>query len=679
MANTVRLKRSAVQGKAPVVGDLELGELAVNTYDGKLYTKKNDGSDSVVEIGGGGSTDLSYTASTRELASSTGTNVTLPEVVASGDSGLITGADKLKIDNAITTGGDLSISNPEPTLDLSETDTTTAGRLRIHAGDVYLEAGAPTSGATSSSGDIRIQGYDGANVNEFTVKSGGIHCNVWHEGNMGTGSLLDADTVDGIQATSFIRLDATNDSCKGSIGFNSTLTTFDPPDGGTGTDTSNVSAISLKRGQKLTTWYDGYIRDLIHWEDSGTGGDVVIGQSGTALFTGIDLRPGSSGTAMVNGNRILDTTDEASYLKSDADDTKTSGYLRFDDNIQLQIGTGDDMTIRSNGTHVYFDTGSGADVYLTQSDVIKFKFSMTDGDFLVKAGEINFGASVRQMLNLYNATYGIGVQTNTMYHRSASRFSWFRGGTHINTENDAGTGGTVAMTLDGSSNLTVTGNVTAGAELTANSGKLNLNGLGDDYDVYADSAGNFNIRNETDARTDVVISGNGDMAIGTLVDSTYKLNVNGAIDSKPICASIYGAGTNTLGTSFETITLDYNLHNSDQVNHFLLSGTNGTQVKIPGLYRITFCIAFDATSGGTTSHNIAEAKLRVGFSDIDSTLVYIATNGSSYGENSVSNTVIMDLSANTYVELRARRATTNTSMICREHATTMTFERIGSA
>ena len=56
MANTVRLKRSAVQGKAPVVGDLSLGELAVNTYDGKLYMKKNDGSDAIVEIGAGGTT-----------------------------------------------------------------------------------------------------------------------------------------------------------------------------------------------------------------------------------------------------------------------------------------------------------------------------------------------------------------------------------------------------------------------------------------------------------------------------------------------------------------------------------------------------------------------------------------------------------------------------------------------
>lgn len=60
MANTIKLKRSAVAGKAPVVGDLQLGELALNTTDGKLYTKKSvSGTESIVEIGanagGGGS------------------------------------------------------------------------------------------------------------------------------------------------------------------------------------------------------------------------------------------------------------------------------------------------------------------------------------------------------------------------------------------------------------------------------------------------------------------------------------------------------------------------------------------------------------------------------------------------------------------------------------------------
>ena len=54
MANTIKIKRSAVAGKAPVVGDLDLGELALNTYDGKLYTKKDNGTASIVELSGGG-------------------------------------------------------------------------------------------------------------------------------------------------------------------------------------------------------------------------------------------------------------------------------------------------------------------------------------------------------------------------------------------------------------------------------------------------------------------------------------------------------------------------------------------------------------------------------------------------------------------------------------------------
>lgn len=54
MANTIKLRRSAVAGKTPAVGDLQLGELALNTYDGKLYTKKDNGTASIVELSGGG-------------------------------------------------------------------------------------------------------------------------------------------------------------------------------------------------------------------------------------------------------------------------------------------------------------------------------------------------------------------------------------------------------------------------------------------------------------------------------------------------------------------------------------------------------------------------------------------------------------------------------------------------
>lgn len=48
--NTIKLKRSNVQSNVPSLADLTLGELAVNTFDGKLFLKKNDGSDSIETI-----------------------------------------------------------------------------------------------------------------------------------------------------------------------------------------------------------------------------------------------------------------------------------------------------------------------------------------------------------------------------------------------------------------------------------------------------------------------------------------------------------------------------------------------------------------------------------------------------------------------------------------------------
>ena len=57
MASNVKIKRSATSGKVPLITDLALGELAVNTYDGKLYLKKNAGTDEIVEVGASSATN----------------------------------------------------------------------------------------------------------------------------------------------------------------------------------------------------------------------------------------------------------------------------------------------------------------------------------------------------------------------------------------------------------------------------------------------------------------------------------------------------------------------------------------------------------------------------------------------------------------------------------------------
>lgn len=51
MANIVKLKRSAVASAVPTTTQLDLGELAINTNDGKLFLKKNNGTESIIEIG----------------------------------------------------------------------------------------------------------------------------------------------------------------------------------------------------------------------------------------------------------------------------------------------------------------------------------------------------------------------------------------------------------------------------------------------------------------------------------------------------------------------------------------------------------------------------------------------------------------------------------------------------
>ena len=50
----IRIRRSAVPGAIPTTGQLALGELAINTFDGKAFLKKDDGTESIIEIGGGG-------------------------------------------------------------------------------------------------------------------------------------------------------------------------------------------------------------------------------------------------------------------------------------------------------------------------------------------------------------------------------------------------------------------------------------------------------------------------------------------------------------------------------------------------------------------------------------------------------------------------------------------------
>jgi hypothetical protein len=75
--SNIKLRRSATQGSIPTTANLDLGELAINTYDGKLYVKKSFGGiDRVAQVG---SSSYSYNLFT-------GVTETLTVTVASSTS-----------------------------------------------------------------------------------------------------------------------------------------------------------------------------------------------------------------------------------------------------------------------------------------------------------------------------------------------------------------------------------------------------------------------------------------------------------------------------------------------------------------------------------------------------------------------------------------------------------------
>ncbi|MCZ8192969.1 tail fiber domain-containing protein [Brevundimonas sp.] len=112
MPNTLRHKRSTAPGGVPTTAALSLGELAINTYDGKLYLKKNvSGSETVVEVGavtsGGVTAALGYTPANKAGESFTGAISVAGSITATGDvtaysdaslkTGVVTIADALDL------------------------------------------------------------------------------------------------------------------------------------------------------------------------------------------------------------------------------------------------------------------------------------------------------------------------------------------------------------------------------------------------------------------------------------------------------------------------------------------------------------------------------------------------------------------------------------------------------
>jgi len=210
-------------------------------------------------------------------------------------------------------------------------------------------------------------------------------------------------------------------------------------------------------------------------------------------------------TFATNGNVGIGTTSPAARLD-------VNGRVKM---TELQLGSS-----AIAGQLLTADT-SGVGTWQTPGFVLRSGDTLNGDLTITSPFDLNFGATTRQMLNLFNANYGLGVQANTLYARSDSGFAWFRGGSHNNNGNNPGPGGTNLMWLDSTGNLFANASITLDAP-SANPGDIYpglVFGLGSGEGIASartvGSANRYGLDFYTAFQTRLSIANNGNVGINT--------------------------------------------------------------------------------------------------------------------------------------------------------------------
>ena len=200
---------------------------------------------------------------------------------------------------------------------------------------------------------------------------------MWHAGNDGAGSGLDADVLDGIQASSFVRSDAT-DTLTGEITLSNNLLKF--------TGTSNDrTVIHFMKGSEikwrlLQNSYNAGGGDNLNFDRvNGTGIFMV---DGYRVLTTSDINAQASGAVHsgistfqdidVDGHTNLDNVSIAG-LTTFPDATSTTGRLYFGNDRDMQLWHSGNDGILYNSTGGFYIGGFGTGGITLQANTIRLR------------------------------------------------------------------------------------------------------------------------------------------------------------------------------------------------------------------------------------------------------------------------------------------------------------------
>jgi hypothetical protein len=360
--------------------------------------------------------------------------------------------------------GSASAEGATFTVTSNATDANTASTIVARDASGNFSAGDVTVGNLITSGNV-----DGRDVSADGTKLDGIESGATADQTAseiltliktvdGSGSGLDADTLDGVSSASFLRSDTADTKTAGDLTFS-----------------DNVKA-KFGGGGDLEIYHDnpnGYsvIRDVgvgdleIHATDfSVKNADRTATYMGATNGGAVTLRY-AGGTKLATKSDGVDITGELQADSLDIDgagditgNLTLGGNLDMQDNDKILLGTGDDLQIYHDGSNSFIDDAGTGNLLIRSNRTIIQKYTgEVAGDF-VADGE----AALYYDNNKKIATTSSGIDvtgdvlsdTFTLDNGASDwQFSVVSNNLIISYA------GTAKMKLDTSGNLTVTGDV----------------------------------------------------------------------------------------------------------------------------------------------------------------------------------------------------------------------------
>jgi hypothetical protein len=567
MANEIKLKRGS--GSDPGASDLSVGEVAIRTDNGKLFTKKDNGT--VTEITGGGGID-------------------------DGDKGDITVSNSgatFTIDNQVVTTAKLA--NDAVTQNKIADDSVGTAQL-VNGGVSSVKIGSDAiTGAKIADDSIDSEHYvdgsiDTAHIADDQVTYAKIQNvsatdRILGRDSSGAG-VIEEITPANLRTMINVEDGATADQSASEIVALIADQTIAPST----IDMEDDERIKLGASDDLLIYHDtnSFVRDV-------GGGDLFVDTNGTKISL---IADGTSSKTMANfnkegavelyhnTNKKFETSSSGIHVTGDV--SITGDYLA-DDDEKLKMGDGFDLQIYHDGSNSYVqDTGTG--------------------NLKLLGSTVQIGKSDNSEIGLTFTSDG-SIQ---LRHDNSTKFETSSSGVSI-------TGNITATGTIGSNNITITD---GGPKISFVDTNNN-----DDFDIKVNS-GSFKIVDATDDNDRFAIDSSGNItATGTFTTGSHvitgNITVSGTVDGRDVASD--GSKLDGIASGATNVT------NTNQLTNgagFITDVVNDTSPQLGGDLasngnNIRFGDSSDGSSDDVLSFGAGNDLLIYHYSDSS----YIQDNG----------------------------------------------------